>query len=74
MSFLLVNYDSNLNRLGTPLLDEWHKMRSPMRDRTMRQIGVNFVEAKQTLPATSTVNTTILKVASNGMVYVIDYY
>lgn len=74
MSFLLVNYDSNLNRLGTPLLDEWHKMRSPVHDRTMRQIGVNIVEAKQTLPATSTVNTTILKVASNGIVYVIDYY
>lgn len=37
-----------------------------MRDQTFRQIGINMTEAKKTLPATSPVNTTILKHGSMG--------
>lgn len=60
---------SRLIRLeNPPLMDEWHRQRTPIRDQTYRQIGLNIVEAKKTLPLTSTVNTALLKYTSNGTV------
>jgi hypothetical protein len=52
-----------------PILDEWHEKRTPLRQQTFMQIGINMAEAKKQLPATSTVNTTILKYGSLGTTF-----
>jgi hypothetical protein len=56
-----------------PILDEWHERRTPLRQQTFMQIGINMTEAKKHLPATSTVNSTILKFGSIGTPYIFRY-
>jgi hypothetical protein len=49
------------------LVSSWHRRRLDSVSQTQMRIGGNFIDAKDTLPATSIVNSTILSVASEGM-------
>jgi hypothetical protein len=50
------------------IVASWHVEKAPMMEQTFSQIGKNFAAAKTTLPKTSTVNTTILKIGSIGTI------
>lgn len=51
------------------VLDAWHLERTPMRDQTLRTLGLNLTALKKTLPKTSTANTAILKHGTIGKDY-----
>ena len=46
---------------------KWHRDRSG-NDRTYAEIGLNFINAKKSIPKTSTAHTAILKIASQGII------
>jgi hypothetical protein len=50
------------------VLDAWHRERTPIRDQTLRVIGLNLTAMKQSLPTTSTTNTAILKLGTIGKI------
>ena len=56
------------------LVNLWHLKRLEEKDRTFHEIGLNIVNAKNTLPPNSPVNSAIINAASEGRVNILQQF